>query len=220
MLTEFFMDSNVPRLELQDSIERALQLISNLNFTHYPVVSDDKYAGMVSMDSLMAQTDHKLPVESLKAHFLQIQVRDNLHFLNAVKIITQFETNALPVINEVGELSGVITSSTLMKALANFSGANETGGVIVLEMDKIQFSISEISRIVESDDCTILHLNSDTNPLTGKLSVTLHVNKKEIHAIVATFRRYQYDVVYQYGDELIAEEINNNYQNLMNYLYI
>ena len=218
MLTEFYTDSNIPRLNLQDSIKTALKYISEFNFTHYPVVSDDKYLGLISKEHLLMQTDQQLDVETLKSHFLPAQVRDNLHFLNAVNISIQFETNTVPVINEEGGLSGVIPSTVLLKALANFSGAHEIGGIIVLQMDRIHFSISEISRIVESNDCTILHLNSNIDPLTGKLSVTIHVNKKDIHAIVVTFRRYDYDVIYQYGDELIAQEIHNNYMNLMNYL--
>ena len=59
-----------------------------------------------------------------------------------------------------------------------FSGANEIGGIIELEMERSQFAISEISRIVESNDCTILHLNTIVHPETGMLTVTLHINKK------------------------------------------
>ena len=61
----------------------------------------------------------------------------------------------------------MITASDLLKTMGNFAGADEIGGLIVLEMERTHFAISEISRIVESNDCTILHLNTTTNPVNG-----------------------------------------------------
>ena len=143
-----------------------------------------------------------------------------MNFLNAVNASIQFDTNVVPVVNEESELSGVISTTDLLKTLGNFAGANEIGGIIVLEMERSQFAISEISRIVESNDCTILHLNSNADPNTGMLTVTLHVNKREISALVATFERYEYDVIYFFGNENFENEIHSNYRHLMNYLDI
>jgi hypothetical protein len=102
--------------------------------------------------------------------------------------------------------------------MGDFAGGNEIGGLIILEMEKTQFSISEISRIVESNDCTILHLNTTTNPLSGILSVTLHLNRKEIASLVATFERYEYEVKYHFGNQYYEDKTDINYKNLMNYL--
>ena len=37
---------------------------------------------------------------------------------------------------------GVITTDQLLKTLGNFAGTNEIGGIIVLEMERSQFTIS------------------------------------------------------------------------------
>ena len=115
---------------------------------------------------------------------------------------------------------GTIAGQALLGAVGNFSESNETGAVIVLEMERTRFAISEISRLVESNDATILHLNSTVHPETGMLTVTLHINKKEISAIVATFDRYEFDVIYYLGNENFENEIHSNYRHLMNYLDI
>jgi CBS domain-containing protein len=220
MLTVDLINNNIPRLQLQDSIAKALQLLNDFRLTHLPVVSEDKYLGLISEEDLMDAEDEKLTVEILQNHFIPAQVRDNMHFLNAVNISIQYDTNIIPVLNEEKELAGVISTSDLLKTLGNFSGANEIGGIIVLEMERSQFAISEISRIVESNDSTILHLNSNTDDVTGLLTVTIHLNKREIAAIVATFERYDYDVIYYFGNEKFENEIHSNYRHLMNYLDI
>ena len=220
MLTVDLISDNIPRLQLQDSIHKAVQLLADFRVTHLPVVSDDKYLGLLSEEDLLDAKDDKQTIEILQQHFINAFVKDNVHFLNAVNVGLQCDSNVIPVVNEDGELAGVIATPELLKALGNFAGANEIGGIIVLEMERYQFAISEISRIVESNDCTILHLNSFADAITGMLTVTLHVNKREIAALVATFERYEYDVIYYFGNENFENEIHSNYRHLMNYLDI
>lgn len=220
MLTVDLINTGIPRLQLKDSVSKALGLITDFRVTHLPVVDDDKFLGLISEDDLLDQEQPKMPVELMQETFIQAAVHDNEHFLNAVTCSNQFETTVVPVINEENELVGVITTDILLKTLGNFAGTNEIGGIIVLEMERSQFSISEISRIVESNDATILHLNSTVHAQTGMLTVTLHINKKEIAAITSTFERYEYDVIYYFGNEKFENEIHSNYRHLMNYLDI
>jgi len=220
MLTIELINNNIPRLKLQDTVSKAIQLINDFRVTHLPVVAEDKYLGLISEEDLLDIEEEKMPMELLQETFIDVAVHDNEHFLNAVNCCNQFDTSVVPVINEEKELVGVITSTDLLKALGNFAGTNEIGGIIVLEMERSQFAISEISRIVESNDATILHLNTTVHPDTGMLTVSIHTNKKEIASIVATFERYDYDVIYYFGNENFENEIHSNYRHLMNYLDI
>lgn len=219
MLTAELINNNIPRLQLQDSVGKALQLITDYRVTHLPVVVEDRYLGIISEDDLM-DVEETGTIEFLQESLLTAFVKENEHFLNAVKCSNQYETTIVPVINDEKELVGVITVTDLLKALGDFSGANEIGGIIILEMERLQFAISEISRIVESHDATILHLNTTIQPDTGLLTVSLHLNKKEIAAIVSAFERYEYDIIYYFGDEKFENEIHSNYRHLMSYLDI
>lgn len=222
MLTIELVNHTIPRLQLQDSISKALQLLSDYRISHLPVVSDGVYLGMLSQDDLldMDNENQKATIEILQGDFLTVFVKENEHFLRAINISNQHDTDIVPIIGENKEFIGVITTKDLLKTIGNFSGADEIGGLIVLEMERSQFSISEISRIVESNDSTILHLNTIVHPQTGMLTITIHLNKREIAAIVATFERYDYDVIYFFGNEKFENEIHANYRHLMNYLDI
>jgi len=220
MLTADLINNNIPRLQLNDSIAKAIQLINDFKVTHLPVVSEDSYLGLIGEDDLMDAEEEKSTIQILEQHFIAAAVKENEHFLNAVNFSNRYESSVVPVITEDNELAGVITSPDLLRALGDFSGATEIGGIIVMEMERSQFALSEISRIVESNDATVLHLNTTVQPETGMLTVTLHLNKKEIASIVAAFERYEYDVIYYFGDEKFENEIHSNYRHLMNYLDI
>ena len=220
MLTNELINHAIPQLQLQDSISRALQLIQEYRLTHLPVVSGNRFLGMIAEDDLFDAVQENGNIGVLQDNFIAVAVREEEHFLTTLKCCNLFETNIVPVINQQNELMGVITASDLLKALGDYSGSNEIGGVIVLEMDRYRFSISEISRIVESNDATILHLNTTFNSENSLITVTLQLNKKEIATIVSALERYEYTIVHYFGDEKFENEIHSNYRHLMSYLDI
>ena len=220
MLTNELINHAIPQLQLKDSISRALQLIQEYRLTHLPVVSGNRFLGMIAEDDLFDAVQENGNIGVLQDNFIAVAVREEEHFLTTLKCCNLFETNIVPVINQQNELMGVITASDLLKALGDYSGSNEIGGIIVLEMDRYRFSISEISRIVESNDATILHLNTTFNSENSLITVTLQLNKKEIATIVSAFERYEYTIVHYFGDEKFENEIHSNYRHLMSYLDI
>jgi CBS domain-containing protein len=220
MLNNELINHAIPQLQLQDSISRALQLIQEYRLTHLPVVSGNKYLGMIGEDDLFDAGQENSSIGILQDNFITMAVREEEHFLTSLNCFNLFETNIVPVINQQNELMGIITATDLLKALGSYSGSNEMGGIIVIEMDRSRFAISEISRIVESNDATILHLNTTFNAENSLLTVTLQLNKKEIATIVSSFERYEYTIVNYFGDEKFENEIHSNYRHLMSYLDI
>lgn len=210
----------IPQLQLEDTVGKALQLINDFKVSHLPVVAEEKYLGLISEEDLLDASNKKMHIRLLQDDFIDISIKENAHFLQAVNISNQHQTSVVPVVNEQKEFLGSISSQNLLRTLGNFSGAQEIGGIIVLEMERNQFTISEISRIVESSEATILHLNTTIQPETGLLTVTIHINKKELSMVVAAFERYEYDVIYYFGEEKFENEIHSNYRHLMNYLDI
>jgi hypothetical protein len=135
-------------------------------------------------------------------------------------MVNESNLTVIPVITGESEYAGSIIASDLLKQLSKISGVSDIGGIIVLEMDKVSFSFSEISKLVETNDAQITQLNTYTDTHSGNFYITLRVNKLEISDIVATFQRYEYQVKYYFGEELYENELRNNYDHLMNYLNI
>ena len=220
MLAIELNSNDIPQLQLQDTVAKALQLFGDFKVSHLPVVDEEKFVGLISEEDLLDANNEHMVVKLLQEDFILASINENDHFLHAVNISNQYQTNVVPVINLEKELVGTISGQALLRTLGNFSGSEEVGGIIVFEMERSQFSISEISRIVESNEATILHLNTTMQPETGLLRVTIHINKRELSAIIAAFERYEYDVIYYFGEERFENEIQSNYRHLMNYLDI
>lgn len=220
MTTLQLADNLYPTLRIQDTVEKALELMNDFKAAYLPVVSEELYLGLISESDIIEEENKNTKLEFFQTNFIPASINANNYFLKAAAIYNLYQTNVIPVVNENNELLGTISLSALTSALSNFSGSSEYGALIVLEIERSRFAISEINSIVESDGATILHLNVLPHPVPGLMEITLQLNKKEIAAIVATFERYDYIVTYYSGEELFENELSTNYHNLMNYLDI
>lgn len=80
------------------------------------------------------------------------------------------------------------------------------------------YSLSEIARIAESNDVTLLSVNTITNPSSGRLEVLLKTNRQELQGLLATFERFNYAVKYTVTEDQEEDQVKKNYDLLMNYI--
>ena len=217
MLTASIAQKGLPLLHLEDSVSFALQCMEDFDVQHLVVVKEDYFLGILAKSDLL-DTDENNKVEVLSDLFLKIGVAANAHFLTALDLFTKHQLSLLPVLNEQQECIGVITNEQLNDALAHFLEVAKPGAILVLSVSPYQYSLSEMSRIVESNNAQILQLNTQFDEANGNLVVSLKLNKDEAGAIIATFERYDYQILHYFGITPLNNDIENHYHNLMNYL--
>ena len=220
MLTREIQSQTLPYLHLNDKVYQALQLMNDNQVTHLPIVDGDKYIGIISEEDLLLTDNDNAELETLQQSFGNASVRSDEHFLKAIQVAAENGLSVVPVISADNEIAGAVAYNELLKYASEFMSLNEPGGLIVLEMDSGRYSFNEISKLVETNDAQITQLNTSVDPETGLMQVTIRINKPEVSDIVATFQRYEYNVKYYFGEELYANELRSNYDNLMNYLKI
>ena len=220
MLTRELLSQTLPYLHLQDKVYQALQMMNDNHVTHLPIVEGDKYVGLVSEDDLLQAENDNSALAELEQAFATVSIKEDEHFLKAVQIAVENGLSVVPVVSEENELTGTVVYNDLLKFSSEFMSLNEPGGLIVLEMNSNQYSFNEISKLVETNNAQITQLNTSNDAETGLMQVTIRINKPEVSDIVATFQRYEYTVKYFFGEELYANELKSNYDNLMNYLKI
>lgn len=217
MLASQLINTGFPAVNLFDKATLALSLMDEYDVMHLPVLSEEKYAGIISKDDLLDMDESAL-LASAEISLQKISVKGDEHLVTALKLMADNELSLLPVVNEQSELTGVISSKELLRMVSRFVGNEDKGGIIVLESDKRNFSFGEISRLVETNDAYITQLNTHTEGDTGLLVITLKVNRIEISDIIATFQRYEYIVRFYFGQEEYANELKENYNHLISYL--
>ena len=219
MLVADIMKSEFTAVQSTERVANALAHLEEHQLPHIIVVHEDQYMGILDEEELLDQ-DPNTTLQELRQWMIPAAVKQDEFFLIAVKQMARYELEFIPVINNDHQLIGKIDISRLLPTLSTFVGADEPGGMIVLEMDQRNFSFGEISRLVETNDAQITQLNTFVHPSTGMLQITLQLSTQEVSDVVATFQRYEYHVVFYMGEEQYTNELKENYHHLMNYLNI
>ncbi len=219
MLAQELISTVVPVLNPLDTGAKALRLMNEFHLTQLPLVVDNKYASLVEEEEIMDWEDPDLLLENApNNHTFKPAVFEGAHFYEALKLFYDLKLSALPVITKENEYLGVITKDNLLAILAQYNGVKEPGGLLVLEVEPRDYSLSEIARIAESNEVTLLSVNTITNPNTAKLEVLLKTNRLELQGLVATFERFNYTIKYMFSEELEEDLLKKNYDLLMNYI--
>ncbi|MFZ9239846.1 MAG: CBS domain-containing protein [Chitinophagaceae bacterium] len=213
------LDTSFQTFDLHDTVSHALEMM-DMHHAEYAVVLDGlNYLGLLDIVD-MEEADPSSELIILEQYFIKAQVKTNDHFLQALRVKSKFNLNIIPVLNEKNEWEGIIKADTLLEQTSQLLGASTTGAFIVLEIPRIEYAPGQINRLVESNDCMIMQMNTMTDPVTGMMQVVIRVNKEEVSDLIAPFQRHEYNVLYYYGDEAFDNTLQNNLDHLLNYLNI
>ena len=92
--------------------------------------------------------------------------------------------------------------------------------VIVILVNNIDYQVSQISQIVESNDAKILSLYSEPLESNNQLRLTLKLSECKLGGILQTFSRYKYIVEEIFSDDEINNLSQQRYDHLMKYLNV
>jgi len=106
----------------------------------------------------------------------------------------------------------------LMVQLANTGSMKEVGGILILEINNIDYSMAQIAQIVESNNARILSSYILTNSSSSKLEITLKINKLDLSSIIRTFERYDYVVKESFQKSMDNDDLQARFDSLMHYL--
>lgn len=221
MLCKNYITNETPVITLNDTVADALLQKEQTAHTDYFIVEDnDKFFGLVNAEDLLSQPVDK-PIKDLEEFVIKTSVKDAQHIFSAFQIMHQVKVNIVPVVNAEFEFLGEIVQETMLDVMASYLGLHEAhGGMIVLEVNPIHYSIGEIIQIVQSSNADIMQLNTRRDEANGNIIVSLIVNKPDISLIVSTLQRYEYNVLHYFGEEAYDNELKANYDLLMKYIDI
>jgi hypothetical protein len=123
------------------------------------------------------------------------------------------------VLDNDHQYKGLITAEQVLKEIAGIFSLENPGGIIILEVNLNDYSMSEIARIIEANDTKILSSGVKIIPDSTKIEITLKLNVMNIEPVIQTFMRYNYNIIFYFGDNEKNEEVlKERYELLMRYL--
>ena len=217
-LTDYIINDIKPLLAT-DKISDAQLVFNQLTYSHIPVKNENNfYVGCISendahcFDSSKQLKDYNYALEGFF-------VKDETNWLNILEAFAENSSNIMPVLNSTNEYLGYYELKDIIGLFNQTPFFSETGGILIIEKGLNDYSFSEVSQIVESNNGKLLgvfisKLENDMVQLTLKISGT------DLNELIQSFRRYSYNIISGVDDDSFAETLKERSDYLKKYLDI
>lgn len=220
MIANTLISEETPTLKPESSIKEARAIFSDYCLCHIPIVKEEQFLGVFPLDMISSQVDGENSITEFKEDFILSSVDTNQHLLNIFEIAAEKELTVIPVTKEKGSYEGSIALLDLLNYFAKIYSFKEVGGIFTLEVPFSNYDLSEIARIVESNNAKILSLFTETVENSAKVFITIKVNTLELKHLQATFERYDYSINIHHNYDQRENDLQDRYNLLMKYLNI
>lgn len=218
MLAGDLITDEIPPLKTTDTVEMALDWMEQFKVSHLAVVNNRELIGLVSETDLLDYEHPEQEISSSKLHLMRPVIHHYQHAYDLLRLMSSMNLTLIPVIDDKELYKGCITLQGIVQNLSNMASVQDPGGVIVLEMNQHDYSVTHIGNIIEGNEAKILSLHVSSLADSTKIEVTIKVNRENLSPIIQTFNRYNYSIKASYQNGDFNRDMDNRMNEFLRYL--
>jgi signal-transduction protein with cAMP-binding, CBS, and nucleotidyltransferase domain len=220
MLAAELIDPMLPALKPTDSVGQALDWMQEHRIGQLVLTDQGDYLGIVSEELLLDVGDDQRPLKNILHLFDQVYVYEGQHLYEVLGMVMQQRMDVVAVLNEGREFIGTVSTAELLRQFAQELGVQESGAVLILSLNERDYSMAEISRLVESNNVKIIssYFSSAAYGMPDRSRLTLKLNRQDITAVISTLERFGYQIEAAFANTPIESIDQERLDSLLRYL--
>jgi Mg/Co/Ni transporter MgtE len=216
-ITEY-ITNDFKAIESHDSIAAIQDFFSELHFSHFPIVEEGVYIGSIASEDIETFDSDK-KVGDYRFTLEGFFTRTNTMWLDVLEVFAKNHTNLVPVLDENNTYVGYYEIEDIMKFFHETPFLKEPGGIIVVKKGVLDYSMSQITQIIESNNGKLLGLFISEADVES-VEVTLKITLGAMNEIIQTFRRYNYEIISEHQEDNYINNLKERSDYLDKYLNI
>ncbi|MDD4144130.1 MAG: CBS domain-containing protein [Prolixibacteraceae bacterium] len=221
MLAVNLISSVIPSVRSTEKGQKILNTMDVFRVSHLPVVDENRYLGLISDKFIYDLNLLKKSIDKETDKLITTHVHEDQHIFEVASMMYKLKLSVMPVLKSGHDYLGSITLYDLARRFARYFSLQEVGGVIVLEVNVNDYSMTQISQIVENNDTRILSFFMNRIPGTNRLEIIIKLDKEDLSPVIQAFNRYDYNIKGIYLDHSMLNDLYmDRYQQFMKYMNI
>jgi predicted transcriptional regulator len=217
VLSDYINNDFKPFL-ISESVSEIQDFFAESTFSHFPILDDDVFIGNLSANDSETFEFGKI-ISDYRYTLEGFFVRENMIWLDVLEVFARNNANIVPILNDSNAYIGYYEITDVIKFLNETPFLKETGGIIVVEKLTVDYSMSQIAQIVESNNGKLLGLFVSDASL-DKVQITVKTTHGGMNEIIQTFRRYNYDIISEHNEDDYLNNLKERSEYLDKYLNI
>lgn len=219
MTAEQLINYMVPPLKPGDDITRAKQWMDEFRVKELPVVDENKLLGFVSEELLYDSEIMHPEVGKYPMMGHSCVVSPSTHYYDILKVQYEHDMDIVAVLDKQNEFKGVVLISDILSEFAKTAIVNSDGAIVTLKTSLNDYSLSEISRIVEMNGSTVLGANvKPDGDDASNIEIVLRINHQDVNQIATGLSKSGYKVTSSFNTEDNSFDEKDRYGLLMKFL--
>ena len=216
-----FINSLIPPLKLSDRAGMALSWMEEIRTDLLPVIDQGRFLGFIGDEIIFELNNAEKLIGTIELESSACWVYSDKHIYDVLRVASENHSNLVAVVDRDNSYIGVITMEDAIAAFADSLSIKSQGSVLILSMNMTDYHLSEISRLVESENTKILSSFITNDPLDdSKIKLTLKLDKPDLRHVKATLERFGYRVIDHYQEETGIGSEEDRIGNLLRFLDI
>ncbi len=219
MIAKDLINYLIPPLHPTDKVQKAKQWMEELRTSELPVIEGTHYQGLITEEILFQQNLAHDLVKDYELEGTEAIINQNQHYYELLKLSNQEEVSLIAVLDDDKNYLGVVAIEDVVEAFANTSSVRSPGAILVLSLNAVDYSLSEVSRLIESNEAKILSsyvIPDQEDP--NKVKLTLKINREEVNHIIATLERFGYIIEARFNENSTGLSEKDRIDSLLRYL--
>lgn len=206
----------IPVLLATMSVNEARAALESSAWSSLPVVDAGEYVGTLQAGEL-ADVNGEETVG--RENWRRPAVREETHLLDVVNQFAQYTDDVLPVVDQHRRYVGAIPIHAVMVAVARLCQTSSPGAIIELEIPRADYSATELTRLVEDNDCRVMNLMIRPDEESGMWRACLRIDREDATPVLRSLERFDYRVLSCYQlHSAMDDRIEQRIKELMYYL--
>lgn len=221
MIAEDLINPMIPALKVTDMAEKAIIWMEELKIDQLPVIEHGAFKGLITEEMILESNNLNQPIGEFLLHSENCFVQDSQHYFDVLKVAIEKSAQIVAVLDEEGKYLGVTSYTDALHEFAKTFTIQSPGGIIVISVLHRDYSLVEISRIIESNNVKILGTYV-TTPYSDsdKIFLTLKLSVNDLSKTIASLERFNYNIIAKFHDIDRTETSKERIDHLMRYLNI
>lgn len=213
-----YITNDYKALDSQETIFDAQDRLDEISFSHFPVVEEGVYIGCIIKDDLETFDGDK-KVADYRFTLEPFYARTTMIWLDVLEVFAKNHTNLVPVLDENNQYKGYYEIEDIIKFFHETPFLKEQGGIIIVQKGILDYSMSQVTQIVESNNGKLLGLFV-SEATTENVQITIKISLGGMNDIIQTFRRYNYEIISEHQDDNYINNLKERSDYLDKYLNI